>query len=301
MTGPGSRAAVNAMAMMEELSARGPEADLPIREITVVPGFNPRRLLSGDAFTDEALQDLASSIRERGVLQPVIVRRQGDQIQLVAGERRLSAARLAGLKRVPVVFVEANDDQAYELAIIENAQRQNLDLVTETLVGFDFLSRRLGMPQEEVLAYLNAVRKKRREDTHNVEALLRSTYGTGIITWSLRRAPILNMRPEEHAAIRQGQVDVKVCAELVALPDPSPARAELLRRAVEEHLSARQVRELVQAELSRVSTTPPTVRQRVGALQKALPRLARLKGQQATQAEHLLTEMEAKLAELLGD
>lgn len=295
----GSRAAVNPMAMMSELTAKSPDAELAIQEITTVPGFNPRRLLSDEAFSEDALGPLALSIRERGIIQPLVVRRKGNQIQLIAGERRLAAARLAGLKRVPVVFLEVDDRQAYEIAIIENAQRQDLDMVTETLVGFEYLSRHLEMSQDDVVTYLNAVRKGRRADDHNVEELLRMAYGTGVTTWSLRRAAILKMTPEEHAAIRRGDIDVKVCAELGRLKPDSPQRAELLQRAIDEHLSAEQVRALVQASRQQGGEGSALLASRVAAVRKDLPRLTRLKGQSAVKAERLISDLEKKLAELL--
>ena len=297
---PGVRAAVNPMEMMEELAARAADTELPIGEIEVVPDFNPRRLISDDAFSEAALADLAQSIREKGVLQPVLVRRKGSKTLLIAGERRLRAARLAGLRRIPVVVLEADDQQAYEIAIIENAQRQGLDVVTETLVGFDYLARKMQMAVPEVVTYLNAVRKGRRADDHQAEQLLRAVYGTGVVAWSIRRAAILKMSPKEHECIRKGGIDAKVCAELVVLP-PGEVRTSLLERAVLDRLSSEQLRVLVRAELQPKGDQDANLSARVVTLKKSLPKLARLKGEKATRARKLIAEIEQKVDALLRD
>jgi ParB family chromosome partitioning protein len=295
----GSRAAVNPMMMMEELAAQGSQSHVPLKDVIVVEGFNPRNLLSSDAFTDVSLEDLAASIREQGILQPLLVRKVGKEIQLIAGERRLKAARLAKLTSVPVVFIEADDQRAYEIAIIENAQRKDLDLVTETLVGFEFLSRKLGLSVDDVVTYLNAVRKGRRDDTHGVEGLLRSVYGTGIGAWSVRRSVILKMLPEEHRAIREGVINARVCAELVGLP-AGEVRSSLLGRAVDEGLSAEQLQALVRAISKPEEAEGRSFRTRVDVIRKKLPDLARLKGKDAERAEKLLGEIERKLGQLLA-
>ena len=88
---------------------------------------NPRRM-----FTDEELDELSNSIRERGIIQPIVVRAlQGDNFEIIAGERRWRAAQRAGLHDVPIAVVEANDAQSLEFAIIENVQRADLNPIEE--------------------------------------------------------------------------------------------------------------------------------------------------------------------------
>ena len=164
-----SAAAFGALDMLEDLKDRAADAHVPINSVTVLPEFNPRRLLGDHALSPEALAELAENIRTYGILQPILVRRRRAEILLVAGERRLRAAQLAGLTSVPVVYVEADDEKAYEIAIIENAQRDDLDLVTESLVGFKYLSTRLNLSVDDVVSYLHNVRKGRREDDLGVE------------------------------------------------------------------------------------------------------------------------------------
>lgn len=122
--------------------------ELPVAEISPNP-FQPRR-----RFDDEAIRELATSIRTSGVLQPVLVRRTGDGYQLVAGERRLRAAALAGLERIPVVIKELDDREVLEIALVENIQRENLNpieearayqaLIEKTKLTHDQISERVG-------------------------------------------------------------------------------------------------------------------------------------------------------------
>ena len=104
----------------------------------------PRKIFS------EALNELADSIREHGVLQPLLVRPlPGGSYQLVAGERRWRASRMAGLQEVPVVIREMDEEQAMEIALIENLQREDLNAIEEA-TGYKQLMERYGMTQEQV-------------------------------------------------------------------------------------------------------------------------------------------------------
>ena len=116
---------------------------LPLHKIEPNPD-QPRR-----DFDPEELEELAESIRTHGVIQPLTVREMPNgYYQIIAGERRWRASRLAGLDEVPVVIMEADDQKAMELALIENLQRQDLNPVEEAQ-GYDALINRYGMTQEE--------------------------------------------------------------------------------------------------------------------------------------------------------
>lgn len=108
--------------------------------------FQPRK-----EFAEEALRELADSIREQGILQPLVVRPSGEGYELIAGERRYRAARLAGLKEAPVIVREADDRAVLELALIENLQRENLNPLEEAL-GFSQLIEQFDLKQEEAAA-----------------------------------------------------------------------------------------------------------------------------------------------------
>ncbi len=122
--------------------AAGP-ARIPVAAIRNNP-WQPRRV-----FEAEALEELTSSIRERGVIQPLLVRQTAEGYELIAGERRLRAAREAGLTEVPAIVVEAADRDALEIALIENLQREDLNII-EQAEGFRVLSETFGLTQEQI-------------------------------------------------------------------------------------------------------------------------------------------------------
>lgn len=119
------------------------ERTLPIEQIDPNP-WQPRA-----QFDDAKLQEMAESIREQGVIQPLLVRRRDDGYELVAGERRLRAARLAGLDSVPVVIRDIGDREALEIALVENLQREDLSALEEA-AAYERLIEEFGLTQDEV-------------------------------------------------------------------------------------------------------------------------------------------------------
>ena len=114
--------------------------------------WQPRRV-----FSKEALDELAASIREHGVLEPLIVRKVEDGYELIAGERRWRAAQEAGLAEVPVRVLEADDQKALELALVENLQRADLNVIEEA-EGYRTLSTKFGLTQDEIALRVNKAR-----------------------------------------------------------------------------------------------------------------------------------------------
>jgi ParB family chromosome partitioning protein len=106
--------------------------------------FQPRK-----TFSEESLRELADSIKEQGIVQPLIVREKGDHFELIAGERRWRASQLLGLAEVPVIVREADDKNVLELALIENLQRENLNPLEEAQ-GYAQLIEQFQLKQEEV-------------------------------------------------------------------------------------------------------------------------------------------------------
>lgn len=121
---------------------RGGIIYLRIDDISPNP-VQPRKI-----FDDEALKELSESIRSYGILNPLTVRLRGGKYELVAGERRLRAARLAGLREVPCILLDVNMEDASLIALVENLQRRDLDFIEEA-VGINRLIRMFGMSQEE--------------------------------------------------------------------------------------------------------------------------------------------------------
>jgi ParB family chromosome partitioning protein len=116
---------------------------LPVDAIDPNP-FQPRRL-----FHAERLEELAQSIRGNGIIQPLVVRKSGDRHQLVAGERRWRAAKLAGISNVPVVIRQIPDDRLLEVTLVENIQREDLNPI-ETAIAFDRMMSELSLGAEEI-------------------------------------------------------------------------------------------------------------------------------------------------------
>ncbi len=101
------------------------------------------------SFDEKKLEELAASIREHGVIEPILVRRQGDGYRIVAGERRWRAAQRAGLQAIPAIVRESNEREAFEVALVENLQRADLNAMEEA-EAFDALTREHGLTQEQV-------------------------------------------------------------------------------------------------------------------------------------------------------
>lgn len=112
--------------------------------------IEPRAGQPRTEFDDEALQELSDSIREHGIIQPIVVRSMGDgYYQIIAGERRWRAARLAGLREAPVRIIDADDRKASEIALVENLQREDLNPIEEAL-GYRSLAQQYDLTQEEI-------------------------------------------------------------------------------------------------------------------------------------------------------
>ena len=148
--------------------------------------IDPNPLQPRRAFQPERLEELAQSIRANGIIQPLVVRREGDRFQLVAGERRWRAAKLAGVEQVPVVVREIPDDRLLEITLIENIQREDLNPI-ETAVAFERMMRDLVLGLEVVLAdgrILSSLGSLRKDNTgYDIKALFLGAEGTlGVIT-----------------------------------------------------------------------------------------------------------------------
>ncbi len=152
-------------ALIPETGKRKAKEILEIDTENIVPNkFQPRRI-----FRDGALDELAASIKEKGVIQPVIVRKTGENsYQLIAGERRWRAAKIAGLPGIPAIVKEAAPSEALELALIENIQREDLNpletadafqrLINDFNLTHDDLSARVGKDRATVTNYLRILK-----------------------------------------------------------------------------------------------------------------------------------------------
>ena len=170
---------------------------LPPRSIRSNPA-QPRKV-----FHEEALEELADSIRQHGVLQPLSVRRVGNSYELIAGERRLRAARMAGLSEIPCIVMNMTDQESGMAALVENLQRQDLDFIEEAR-GIAMLMENWAMSQEQTARLLgksqSAVANKLRILRHSAPVLTALRDG-GLTERHARALLKLGSEPEKMMAI----------------------------------------------------------------------------------------------------
>lgn len=193
----------------------GAIAQIEIDKIETNP-FQPRT-----DFDESALNELAESIKNQGVIQPVTVRKMGyDKYQLISGERRLRASKLAGMKTIPVFIRVANDEQMLEMALIENIHRENLNAI-EVAISYQRLLEECKLTQDQLS-------EKVGKDRSTVANFLR----------------LLKLPAEIQIAIRDGYITMGHARALVNINDKA-AQLTILKRIIEEDLSVRQVEILV--------------------------------------------------------
>lgn len=136
--------------------------DIRLDDLRANP-YQPRKV-----FNDEALNDLAESIKEHGVFQPIIVKKSIKGYEIIAGERRVRASRMAGLEKIPAIIRNLNDEQMMEIALLENLQRENLSSIEEA-VAYKSMIEKLNLTQEELSKKVG----KSRSHITNILGLLR--------------------------------------------------------------------------------------------------------------------------------
>ena len=181
--------------------------------------IEPNKKQPRKTFNDEALKALADSIIENGIIQPLTVRPYGDVYQIVAGERRWRAAKIAGLKEVPVRIMELSDEQTMQIALIENLQREDLNPIEEAL-GYQQLIDTFSMKQDEVAKRVGKARSS--------------------VTNALR---LLTLPEDVKVMVRDGQISVGHCKVIIGVPDEKSQR-ELAQRVVNDGISVRTLEKL---------------------------------------------------------
>lgn len=180
-------------------------------------GEQPRK-----TFDEEALSELADSMKTYGVLQPLLVKQKGDRYQIIAGERRWRAAKLIGLKEVPVIIREYDRQQSVEIALIENVQRADLNLIEEAL-AYQQLMQEFGLKQEEIAARVS----KNRTTIAN----------------SIR---LLKLEEPVQQLLIQGEISGGHARALLGVED-SDEQIRLAKEIVEKGLNVRQTEKSVKA------------------------------------------------------
>lgn len=223
----------------EQGSESGPRT-IAIKQIVPNP-TQPRR-----HFDETQLAELASSLREHGVLEPVIVRPQNDKFELVVGERRWRAAQLAGLSSMPAIVRSLDDRQVMELALVENLQREDLNPMEEA-EAFQRLADEFRLTQEQIAERVG----KQRSTVAN-------------------RLRLLELEPELQRQVRDGKISAGHAKALLAVTDGEKRQA-LANRCIAENLSVRQIEEA--ARQTNQPEKPKKSRKRGTGSQEALPEL----------------------------
>ena len=189
----------------------------------------PNRFQPRLSFDEKALNELAESIKQHGIIQPLIVRQLADKYEIIAGERRYKAATLAGLSTVPVIITNLSDAKSAEVALVENIQRKNLSSI------------------EEALSY------KRKIDKDNLtQEQLAKLLGLSQSTVA-NRLRLLNLSNEVQDALLKEKISERHARSLLQISDKNK-QTELLNRIITERLTVRQLDEIIKKELSSPST-----------------------------------------------
>lgn len=182
-------------------------------------------------FSEEALRELADSIKEQGIVQPLIVRERNGNFELIAGERRWRASQLIGLPEVPIIVREADDRAVLEMALIENLQRENLNPIEEAL-GYSQLVAQFQLTQEDVATKVGKSR--------------------AAVANALR---LLKLAPALQGYIRDGRLSVGHAKVILGLATEQSQKLAA-ERIIKEALNVRQTEGLVAKLQNRISKTP---------------------------------------------
>lgn len=222
---------------------------IPVDHIRANP-HQPRK-----SFKEEALEELADSIKKHGLIQPITVRYLGEKrFELISGERRLRASKIAGIKEIPAYIREANDEQIIAFALIENIQREQLNPL-EVAMGYQRLMEECNYTQNEVAEHVG---KNRSTVTNTIRLLQLPAY--------------------IQAALRDEEISSGHARALINLKNDS-LQEKLLKKIIKEQLSVRQVEEIAreadkkneqQAKKSSVKKTDPFIEDITGRLRRTL-------------------------------
>lgn len=250
------------------------EIDLPLNQ--------PRKW-----FDPEKLDQLADSIRQHGILGPVLVRSlPNERYELVAGERRYRAAKLAKLEEIPVVIRELSDQEARQIALVENLQREDLNALEETEAVINLLAIKLSKEDEDEVVKLlqRLVQQEKKDSYHNVmvqaeiELIDQELKVLGINWRSFvkNRLPVLHMAEDIKQAIRAGRLAYTKAKAIAAVKDES-SRKELLEKAISESLTLSQIKALTTGSKEKDQAEAPTANHVSKKLSEVTKRLRKAK------------------------
>lgn len=277
---------------------------LPIAWI-VLPEQQPRRY-----FDPQKMEHLVQSVKEHGVLEPLLVRvtHQTDIYELVAGERRYRAAVAAGLNEVPVTVKELSDEDALQIALVENLQREDLNPVEETEGILQLLAFKLTCPASEVPKLLYRLQNEKTGDRFNGNVTISSKIndvesifsGLGAMSWESfirNRLPLLKLPTNILESLRTGQI-AYTKASAIAKVNDKQQRQLLLNLAISENLSLAQIKNRITNMSSAcVSGEPISFKNRIKTSYRLIEKSRVWEDpKKQKKLERLLTEIETLIA-----
>lgn len=262
-----------------ETAALEPDSTLKISQI--VPNKDqPRKL-----FKEAELSELSDSIKQNGILQPLLVRKKGTKYEIVAGERRYQAAKLAGLEEVPVIIKDISDAEVFKLALIENLQRADLSPLEEAR-GYKQLIKERSLTQDEVAKLVSKSRSA--------------------VTNTLR---LLDLPEEVQQFVEDGLITAGHARAILAVPSPE-GRVKLAQKVVDEKLSVRQTENLAplfsvneETVVRKREPLPPSFKRAARTLRVALDtnvKVKNVRGKNKLEIEFSDDEQLAHLVNLLS-
>jgi len=235
-------------------AAAAPAEALQVPSRLPIDSVRPNPVQPRVVFQIDRLEELAASIRTNGIIQPLVVRRHDGEYQMVAGERRWRAAKMAGLAEVPVVVLDVAEPQMLELALIENIQREDLNPI-ETAHAYERLGRELGLSQEEI-------GRRTGKDRTSIANTVR----------------LLKLPSEVQLLLAERRLSMGHARAVLGLPS-AEQQIEIAEKAAAQGLSVRQVETLVQELTSdrpksgssrKEASSDPNVKAAVDELERAL-------------------------------
>lgn len=231
-------------------------------DLLILPDYQPRQY-----FDSESISQLAESIKVHGILEPLLVRAVSEgKYEVVAGGRRYRASQLLSLTEVPVIIRSLTDNEALEIAILENLQRENLNPMEETEAILKLLSGKLNQDVQEVISLLYRLRNEGKEkfrrnvspnsEIEIVEAVFQ-TVGITAKSFVETRLPLLKLPSDILESLRQGQIAYTKAIALSKIKDEQQ-RLELLKEVIANNLSVREIKERIKELQNNPIESPST-------------------------------------------
>ena len=241
---PERRTLKNARLFSEELQEAAPDAMLPLSKI------QPRKEQPRRYFDEAAHQKLVASVKKHGILQPLLVRKQGSYYELIAGERRYRAAVALGLKEAPVVIRDLDETAVMEIALVENLQREDLNSLEETEAILALLSLEFQCSTDEVIAMVQRAARQGKKNVDNVvhekekqqlQEIFEQIGRLSVESFRTHRLPLLKLPEDLLAVLREGKLHFTKVRAIAQVADPE-IRGKVLEGAIAHQWSIREVK-----------------------------------------------------------